>query len=395
MALTPGQTSGAAATNAPLRTLLVLVAVTFLDLRILATLLPSITASLQTTAGKVGFAITGQALAFATGQLVFGPLGDRFGRPRVASVAALGFGISVLLSAGATTALQFVLGRVLVGWFSGAIAPLTIAYIGDVFAYEARQAALGRMGVMIAIAFASSASLGGLVTQVVSWRAALSGIGLVGIVLAGALFAAASAPPAPVPAGASTWRGFYEILSQARARRVYALVFCEGVFLWGATNYLGLYLHDRYHLGALATGNALAMMGLGMLAAGLSVGPLRRTVAERGLAGLGGLCGGLGFGLVIAAWHLVSCLVGLFLIGGGSIALISTLQVRATALSGQARGKAVALFALHRFVGFSIGALAIGRLFDRGLQAQSLGVVAVGLALVGIAAARESPAGAS
>jgi hypothetical protein len=37
----------------------------------------------------------------------------------------------------------------------------------------------------------------------------------------------------------------------------------------------------------------------------------------------------------------------------------------------------------------------IGRLFDRGLQAQGLGAAAIGLALVGIFAARESSGGAS
>lgn len=394
MALTSARTTKDDAAKATLGTLLVLVAVTFLDLRILSTLLPSIKTSLHTTAGEVGFAITSQALAFATGQLLFGPLGDRFGRPRIARIAALGFGVSVILSAGATTNVQFVVARTLVGWFSGPIAPLTIAYIGDTFAYEVRQAALGRMGVMIAIAFALSASLGGLVTQIISWRAMLVGIGATGIVLAGVLFFVVRTPPVQVQAGASTFRGFYEVLSQARARRVYALVFFEGVFLWGVTNYLGLYIHDRYDLDAFATGSALAVMGIGMFAVGLSLGPLQRAITERGVAGLGGVSAAIGLGLVIPAWHLTSCLIGLFLLGIGSIALISTLQVRATALSGKARGKAVALFALHRFVGFSIGALVIGRLFDRGLQAQSLGAVAIGIAVVGIVAARESSGGA-
>jgi MFS transporter, YNFM family, putative membrane transport protein len=393
--LTPGSTSADPGAQASLRTLLALVAVTFLDLRILSTLLPAVTASLHTTAGEVGFAITSQALAFATGQLVFGPLGDRFGRLRIARIAALGFGVSVIVSAGASTNLEFIVGRTLVGWFSGAIAPLTIAYIGDTFAYEARQATLGRMAVMIAIAFALSAGLGGLVTQIVSWRAMLVGIGVTGIVLAGVLWVVVPASPAPVQAGGSTLRGFYDILSQARARRVYALVFFEGVLVWGTTNYLGLYVHDRYHLDVFATGIALAMMGIGMIVAGLSIGRLRRAITERGLAGAGGICAAIGVALVIPAWHLTGCVIGLFLIGIGAIALISTLQVRATALSGKARGKAVALFALHRFVGFSIGALVIGRLFDRGLQAEGLGGVAIGLALLGIFAARESSQAAS
>ena len=383
------------AAAAALGTLLYLVAVTFLDLRILSTLLPSITTSLHTTTGEVGFAITTQALAFATGQLLFGPLGDRFGRVRIARIAALGFAVSVAFSACATSNIQFIVARTLVGWFSGAVAPLTIAYIGDSFAYETRQAALGRMAMMIAIAFALSSSLGGLVAQLISWRAMLAVISATGLVLAGVLFFVVRLPPVPVQPGGSTLRGFREILSHARARRLYALVFCEGLFVWGSTNYLGVYIHRFYGLDAFGTGSALAAMGVGMFAVGLSMGPLKRAITERGVAALGGVSAGLGLGLVIPAWHMASCLIGLFLLGIGSIAVISTHQTRATALSGKARGKAVALFALHRFVGFSIGALVIGRLFDRGLQAESLGAVAIGIALVGIVTAVESSGEAS
>lgn len=385
MPIEPQRDAGGAA-RAPILTLLVLVAVTFLDLRILAALLPSVTESLDTTPGAVGFAMMSQAFAFATGQLVFGPLGDRYGRVRVMRVAALGFGASLILSAVASDTIQFVAGRMLVGAFSGAIAPLTVAYIGDTYEYEVRQAALGRMAVVIAIAFTLSASLGGLVTQLVSWRAMLIGIAALGIVLALRLFFVTH----HVPANVASPVGFAQILAQPRARRIYGLIFFEGLLLWGTTNYLGVYIHDRHHLDTFATGNVLAVMGLGMILAGLSIGRLRRALTERGVAGAGGLCLGIGFGLVIPAWSLVSCIAGVLLIGVGSIALISTLQVRATALSGAARGKATALFALHRFIGFSIGAAVMGRIFDRGLAEAGFAGVAVALVIVGGVAARES-----
>jgi predicted MFS family arabinose efflux permease len=382
--------AGRVVAKGPLLTLLLLVAVTFLDLRILAALLPSVTASLRTTSGTVGLAMTSQAFAFGTGQLLLGPLGDRLGRVRVMRVAALGFGASVILSAAAHDTIQFVAARMLVGAFSGAIAPLTIAFIGDTYDYELRQAALGRMAVMTAVAFTLSVTLGGLVTQFVSWRAMLVGIGALGIALSGRLFLFRDLPPIKAASAASRARGFAEILSQARARRVYTLIFLEGILLWGSMNYLGTHMRNRYGLGQFATGNTLAVMGLGMILSGLSIGRVRRAISERGVAAAGGACLGIGFGLLVPVSPLICSLAGLLVIGAGSVALISTLQARATALSGTARGTATSLFALSRFLGFAIGAAVMGRIFDHGFERAGLAGVATALAIVGAVAARPS-----
>ena len=59
------------------------------DLRIIAPVLPSIAGSLHATAGGVGLAMTSYALAYGSGQLVYGPLSDRRGRVPVVRLAAL------------------------------------------------------------------------------------------------------------------------------------------------------------------------------------------------------------------------------------------------------------------------------------------------------------------
>ncbi|MBP1775864.1 MAG: hypothetical protein H6Q86_1870, partial [candidate division NC10 bacterium] len=63
------------------------------DVRILAPVLPSISLSLGSTAGIVGLAMTTYALAYGTGQLVYGPLSDRLGRIAVVRAAGLGFSV--------------------------------------------------------------------------------------------------------------------------------------------------------------------------------------------------------------------------------------------------------------------------------------------------------------
>ncbi|MBI2456046.1 MAG: MFS transporter, partial [candidate division NC10 bacterium] len=101
------------------------------DLRILAPVLPSISASLGSTPGTVGLAMTSYALAYGTGQLVYGPLSDRLSRIAVVRAAGLGFSVCTVLSALAVTTWQFIGARLLAGAFAGAVIPLTLVFIGD------------------------------------------------------------------------------------------------------------------------------------------------------------------------------------------------------------------------------------------------------------------------
>ncbi len=109
--------------------LALLFALTFLaavDVRIIAPVLPSIAGSLGDTPGAVGLAMSTYALSYGTGQLVYGPLSDRFGRIGVIRVAGLLFSLCTVLSASAQTTWQFIAARLLAGAFAGAVLPLTL-----------------------------------------------------------------------------------------------------------------------------------------------------------------------------------------------------------------------------------------------------------------------------
>jgi MFS family permease len=62
------------------------------DVRILGPVLPSIAASLGTPAGSAGLAMTSYALAYGSGQPVYSPLSDHFGRIAVVRIAGVRFG---------------------------------------------------------------------------------------------------------------------------------------------------------------------------------------------------------------------------------------------------------------------------------------------------------------
>ncbi len=145
--------------------LFVLAFVVSVDLRIIAPVLPSIATSLHATAGAVGLAMTTYAVAYGSGQLVYGPLSDRYGRVPVVRLAALGWSVCTMLSALCATTWQFVAVRLLAGVFAGSVIPLTLVYIGDTVEYARRQVVVGRFSIVTSAGLAFSAAIGGLVAS--------------------------------------------------------------------------------------------------------------------------------------------------------------------------------------------------------------------------------------
>jgi predicted MFS family arabinose efflux permease len=76
--------------------------------------------------------------------------------------------------------------------------------------------------------------------------------------------------------------------------------------------------------------------------------------------------------------------VAIAMLGLGYIALHTTLQTRATELAPEARGTAIALFALFLFLGGALGAALFGPLIDHGWH--RLFLATCGLSLLGLGA---------
>ena len=357
------------------------------DLRILAPVLPSISASLAATPGETGLAMTTYALAYGTGQLVYGPLSDRYGRVAVVRVAGLGWTVFTAASALSQTTPQFVATRLLTGACAGAVLPLTLVYIGDTYAYAERQVALGRFSVVTSAGLAFSAGIGGIVAHYVSWRLMLLAYGAVGLVPALLMF---GLPPARPVIGADAHRAgarFADFLLDPRARVVYAAVFLEGCLLWGAVTYLGAYAAKRLGASQLVVGLLVACFGVGTMAAGALIAPIRRRLSENALAAGGGLVMALALLALIPApgWPVFAA--SMLALGVGFVGLHTTLQLRATEISPTARGKAFSLFAFFLFAGVSAGTAALGRLVDRGGDRLMLALVGTGLGAIGLATA--------
>lgn len=368
----------------PLVLLFTLAFLVSVDLRILAPVLPSISASLNSTPGAVGLAMTTYALAYGTGQLLYGPLSDRLSRIVVVRAAGLGFSACTMISALALTTGQFVVARFLAGAFAGAVIPLTLVFIGDSFEYERRQVVLGRLSVVTSSALAFSASIGGTVAYFVSWRLMLVGYGVLALVPVGLMWRLDAPRPAGLPDGTGEGARFSDFLCTRYAQLVYLAVFLEGFLLWGGVTYLGSFATRRHGLDQLAVGLLIALFGVGTMAGGLLMGPIRRRLSEDALARLGGCLMGGAFLMLVPRWPWPAYAVSMFGLGLGFVGLHTTLQLRGTEISPSARGKAFSLFAFNLFTGIAIGTAVLGRLVDAGRYEMLYTIAGVGLILIGL-----------
>jgi predicted MFS family arabinose efflux permease len=138
-------------------------------------------------------------------------------------------------------------------------------------------------------------------------------------------------------------------------RVILATVFLEGALLYGPLAFVAYDAHQRFGLSLGQSGALLSVFPLGGLMYALVSGRLLPWLGEGRVALGGGLLAGAGFLCLAIAPKAALALPCILAVGIGLYMLHNTLQVHATQMAPDARGAAVALFALFLFTGQSIG----------------------------------------
>lgn len=344
------------------------------SLRACDAILPLLAREFSATTGAAAQTISAFAVAYGLLQIVYGPMGDRLGRPRVMAWAAVCCALSNLALAGAPSLGSAIGWRLLAGAASGGIVPLSLAWIGDAVVYGRRQIMLTRLMIATILGMISGQWLGGLLADAVGWR-------VVFLVLAGLFSLAAwflfrearahraAGPKSARPRTEGRWmqtfsRPIAQVLEVRWARRVLWVVLLEGTFAFAAFSFVPSFLHLEFGLTLGQSGAVMALYGVG--------GLCFAAVARRAIGGLGErglvLCGGAALGVAMAvlavtpgwAWAMPACLVG----GLGFYMLHSTLQAHATQMAPEIRGTAVSLFVVCLFLGQSLGVVMAAQAVD-------------------------------
>jgi MFS transporter, YNFM family, putative membrane transport protein len=358
-----------------------------LNIRITDPLLPPLAAEFLTTPGKVAIVSVFYAVSHGFMQLAGGPVGDRYGKLRVVTLAAYAAaGATAATSlAGSIPELGFL--RLLSGATAAIIFPLAFAWVGDTVAYEKRQVILARIfgGAMLGTMMGQAVS--GIIADYLGWRAVF--------ILAGAIFLLAAAGltferglrrpavrRAVNPGIAADLLMPFMLLKQRLPRFVLGTCAAEGFLVMSAMTFMGAYLHDEFDLSYSQIGLVLALFGAGGLFYTLNAGWLIRRLGERELVTYGGLTFSALFLLVAftPVWQTIPIL--LFACGASLLMLHNTLQLRASQMAPETRGAAMSAFAASFFVGQLAGVALGGLIYDRFGGSPLIAAGAVGFAVV-------------
>jgi MFS transporter, YNFM family, putative membrane transport protein len=376
----PGPGTDAAGDASTLRLLAVAGFASLVSMRMCEPMLPALAAAFRASNAEAAAVVSWFAVTYGLAQLVYGPLGDRFGKPRVIAVATAWCTLAALAAAMAPSLPTLTLARAAMGAGAAAIVPLALAWIGDTVPMQQRPAALARYSGAVLAGITVGAWAGGLMTETLGWRAAF--------VVVAPLFAAVSLAlwrRSGASHGAATIaqrpyvRRLAELLTPAWSRTVLAAVFVEGVFGFGFLAFVPTVLHDRFALQLSHAGAILALFALGGLAFSRLAPLVLARFAPPAQARAGAALMALGYALLAAMPHWSWALAALPMAGFGFFAFHNTLQTIATQLSTSSRGLAVSMFGCCLFLGQSVGVVAAAQVFANMHPAWGFGVAGVGL----------------
>ncbi|WP_255751427.1 MFS transporter [Roseomonas fluvialis] len=336
-------------------------------MRLMDPLLPLLATDFGVGVAAIAPVVAGFTLAYGAGQLVTGPLGDRFGKVWVASIALVLYGVGLAASALAWDLTSMVVLRTGTGLVAGAVIPLAIAWIGDAVPYAERQATIGKFLTGMVMAQLLVGPVSGVMAEIAGWRASFLVLAALALVV-GVLMLRRAAPEPRVATTRGLGLSQYGVLLRAPAgRRLMGAAALDGAVLFGgAFPFIGAFLIERFALSPGQAGLVVAGFGIGAFIYTRLAKRLVARLGEPGLLGVGGgvLAVALAALAVAPAWWVVALLQ--VPLGMAFYMFHGVLQARATEALPDSRATAVSAFAMALFLGQSAGALAFGAVLHAG-----------------------------
>jgi MFS transporter, YNFM family, putative membrane transport protein len=343
--------------------------------RICDPMLPELSRVFEAPIGDTAQVVSMFAITYGLMQFVFGPIGDRWGKYKVVTLATLGCCAGSVLSALSEGLSFLVLARVGTAVSAAAIIPLAMAWVGDQVHYERRQETLAQVGLGTMLGMAAGQLFGGLLTDTLGWRWAFAMMAVLFCLVSTLLWQHSKHIETPTDTFVATHGFFGQLLQIACdpwARTLLSIALLEGACVFGMLAVTASHLHHTHAISLTLAGGTTALFGVGGM---LYMATAKYTIprfGEVGLARYGGLAFGLSF-LVIAFtpwWPLAipACLLA----GFGFAMFHNTMQAKATQMVPTARGTSVTLFAGALFFGQSLGVLVLANLMAYAESAQVL-----------------------
>ncbi|WP_265520946.1 multidrug effflux MFS transporter [Oerskovia flava] len=287
--------------------------------------LPDVAADLDTSPALAQLTLSGMLIGGAVGQLVIGPLSDRFGR-RLPVVVGLSLHVVTSVLCAVVPGIQaLIVLRVLQGFFNASAQVVAIAVIRDRFTGSDAARILSRLMLVIGLAPLLAPTIGSFITTYGTWRWVFWVLAVMGLVLGAVVL---RWMPETLPTerrregGVGTvFRGYATLL---RDRHFIALAILPGLGMAVVMSYVvgsPFVLQEGYGLSHQQFALLFAVNGIGLVASAQANAALVRRVAPvrllraalvvQGVFALALLtvaitgAGGL-IGLLVALWLVLS-----------------------------------------------------------------------------------------
>ena len=324
--------------------------------------IPDILGAFDQPDSRAGLLVASASLPGVVVAPVIGGLADRFGRRRVLVPCLALFGVAGGLGGLAPSFELLLTARLLQGVGAAGLINLAVVIIGDHWAGEARARAIGRNAAVLTVSLAVLPGVGGLLTEIGTWRLAFAPYLLAlitAVVVHRRLPGVEMGTPVPLR---HQVEGAWAVLRRplvlgAIVAGVLVFVIIFGLYL--AT--LPLLLERRFGLGAGWRGLVAAVPASAATLVAFNLGRLQVRWGRRRLVlASSGLFSSALF-LVGVAPSLIVVFAGAMLYGSAEGASIPTLQDAVVAASPSAsRGAVMAVFVAGSRVGQTVGPLLAG-----------------------------------
>jgi predicted MFS family arabinose efflux permease len=342
----------------------------------------------QVSTGEASGVVSVFAVVYGLMQLFYGPLGERFGKLRVVSLAVAACALFSAITALSVNLPMLLVMRGFMGAAAAGIIPLSMAWVGDQVPYERRQETLAKLMSATVIGMMVGLWFGGFAADTLGWRSAFALLAVMFAWPAVLLWRVQQKSTAPTSGQAisliDSFRLTGQLLVMPRVRWVLGVTATEGALVFGAMAFMPTHLHQQFGLSVVAAGSVMMLYGVGGLLYSQMARRWLAWLGERGLVRAGAAM--VVVGLLVLAWGsgvwlgMLACLMT----GLGFYMLHNTLQVQATQMAPAARGTAVTLFACSLFFGQSTGVLLMAQSVDIGWLPYAYSAAAAGVMALGV-----------
>lgn len=305
--------------------------------------------------GEAALTVTSYMIPFGIFTLLFGPLGDRFGKIKILRISALLTGIFSLSSAFMPSFGLVCFVRILNGIFAAGVMPVAIALIGETAGNDQStlQSALAKTMGMMFLGGGVGPAIGGWLSQIGSWRFVYGFYGGIELILAIVIcfLIPVQTPSSKKLQFMSTYR---QAITRPGINKTVPIVFFVGIAVMGFFPFTASYLEEVSSLSLSSIGLVLTLFGFGTVIGG------RLAHKIYNLAGnfyfpLTGLIGTISLMLMITSDKMPIMALGLAGYGFSFMMLHPMLIARAQQAFPEGRGTVMSLASLNMALGGGIG----------------------------------------